>query len=331
MTFINWDFEKDYKRDCKYFLGVDVARYGGDQNAYVIAEMDKILTVHMAFTNIFTEQINNNPNPTYTIQNAPTAVVTIYFGDTILTKFVSYKIYNNIVGGEVYRVISSNDIFINSPPPTFDFPTYNVLVNSYQYPSNYASLVMGGTDNTIGQIIQNNYLGKLQFSIQRVYMSPSQKQQNGSPAQIITKLSSPIVLNVPSGQVPSQLVIVPFEDDKNTNNLTNFFQQIGTIVYFYQYTSTNTTYYYGNENLVSHPASSVLNYQNNSDNMFEQNISYNRLNTVTQENQFNFNLIQLPGIFPSTNINNTTIIPFFNIPLNTPTPYVFDSQNSESE
>ena len=40
MTFINWEFSKDYKRYLRYYLGVDVARYGADENAFVIAEMD---------------------------------------------------------------------------------------------------------------------------------------------------------------------------------------------------------------------------------------------------------------------------------------------------
>lgn len=41
MTFINWDFSIDYNRKFKYYLGVDVARYGGDENAFVISEMDE--------------------------------------------------------------------------------------------------------------------------------------------------------------------------------------------------------------------------------------------------------------------------------------------------
>jgi len=39
MTFMSWDFKTDYKKDCKYFLGVDFARYGQDENAFVVAEM----------------------------------------------------------------------------------------------------------------------------------------------------------------------------------------------------------------------------------------------------------------------------------------------------
>jgi hypothetical protein len=40
MTFINWEFKKDYKQSAKYYLGVDIARYGGDENGFVIAELD---------------------------------------------------------------------------------------------------------------------------------------------------------------------------------------------------------------------------------------------------------------------------------------------------
>lgn len=37
MTFINWD--KVIHKDRSYYLGLDVARYGGDENAFVIAEL----------------------------------------------------------------------------------------------------------------------------------------------------------------------------------------------------------------------------------------------------------------------------------------------------
>lgn len=286
-------------------------------NGNIIATMGNVLSINMSFTNIFTEQIYENPNPSYSIQSAPTATVSIFYGNNLITKFVSYKIYNNIVGGEVYRVIASNDIYVSSPPPTFDFNTYNILINNYVYPSNYAYLEMNGINNSYEEIIKNNYLGKLKFSIQRIYMSPGQKQSDGNPTQIITKISPPITLDVGAGDIPSQLVIVPFQEDKEANHLSNFFQQIGTYVYFYQYSATDTSYYYGNTNLIQH-SSSVLNLQNNSDSMFNPNIQYNRLETVTQENQFNFNLIQLPGFFPSTGINNPTIVPFYMIPLNVP-------------
>ena len=39
MTFIDWNFEKDFNKNLSYYCGVDIARYGGDENAFVIAEM----------------------------------------------------------------------------------------------------------------------------------------------------------------------------------------------------------------------------------------------------------------------------------------------------
>lgn len=38
--FRTWEYKTDYLKDRRYFLGVDVARFGGDENAFAIAEMD---------------------------------------------------------------------------------------------------------------------------------------------------------------------------------------------------------------------------------------------------------------------------------------------------
>jgi len=39
MTFTEWEREKNYSRAARYYLGVDFARYGGDENAFVIVEL----------------------------------------------------------------------------------------------------------------------------------------------------------------------------------------------------------------------------------------------------------------------------------------------------
>lgn len=39
MTFMEWNHDRDYRLGKKYYLGVDIARYGGDENAFIIAEM----------------------------------------------------------------------------------------------------------------------------------------------------------------------------------------------------------------------------------------------------------------------------------------------------
>ena len=41
MTFISWQKSKDYIPSANYYLGVDIARYGGDQNAFVVCELLK--------------------------------------------------------------------------------------------------------------------------------------------------------------------------------------------------------------------------------------------------------------------------------------------------
>jgi hypothetical protein len=41
MSFIGWDFKWDYNRSRRYYLGADIARYGADENAFVIAEMNE--------------------------------------------------------------------------------------------------------------------------------------------------------------------------------------------------------------------------------------------------------------------------------------------------
>lgn len=39
MTFIDWNMKEDRRANSKFYLGVDIARYGGDENAFVIAEL----------------------------------------------------------------------------------------------------------------------------------------------------------------------------------------------------------------------------------------------------------------------------------------------------
>jgi hypothetical protein len=41
MTFIEWSKQNDYNKGAGYYLGVDIARYGGDENAFVVCELEK--------------------------------------------------------------------------------------------------------------------------------------------------------------------------------------------------------------------------------------------------------------------------------------------------
>lgn len=53
MNFIGWDYTKEYLKEKKYYLGVDIARYGEDENAFVISELSNnniIKIVHVETT-----------------------------------------------------------------------------------------------------------------------------------------------------------------------------------------------------------------------------------------------------------------------------------------
>ena len=46
-----WEYEEDYKKENNYYLGVDFAAYGGDENAFVICEMiQKKMRIVKCFT-----------------------------------------------------------------------------------------------------------------------------------------------------------------------------------------------------------------------------------------------------------------------------------------
>lgn len=50
-TFIEWSKKLDWNANARYYLGVDFARYGGDENAFVICEMfDKKFKIIKCFT-----------------------------------------------------------------------------------------------------------------------------------------------------------------------------------------------------------------------------------------------------------------------------------------
>jgi hypothetical protein len=48
MSFMEWNFERDFDpQNKRYYLGVDIARYGGDENAFAVAEMSKDNTIRI--------------------------------------------------------------------------------------------------------------------------------------------------------------------------------------------------------------------------------------------------------------------------------------------
>ena len=51
MTMIDWSKKTDYNKSARYYLGVDIARYGGDENAFVICEL---LGTRLKIVKVFT-------------------------------------------------------------------------------------------------------------------------------------------------------------------------------------------------------------------------------------------------------------------------------------
>ena len=51
MTFMFWSKDDDYNTSARYYLGVDIARYGGDENAFVICEL---LKARLKIVRVFT-------------------------------------------------------------------------------------------------------------------------------------------------------------------------------------------------------------------------------------------------------------------------------------
>lgn len=53
MTFMEWSLTKDRNPTARYYLGVDIARYGGDENAFVVCELSG---TNLKIVKVFTTQ-----------------------------------------------------------------------------------------------------------------------------------------------------------------------------------------------------------------------------------------------------------------------------------
>lgn len=273
-------------------------------NEIIIADYNNVQTLNIKLLNMFSPNENKiNINPTYNIPNTPISIISFLSGDTLLYKIASYKIYNNKVSGEIYRIIKSQNYFINDPPEIYDFKTYNKIIANYQFSNNLIKLTFGTSNNTIKQKIIGSYGGSIKFSIRRVFYSPSKDGK-----EIITKNSIPLVLNVLNNDnIPNNIVIRPFSNDKDKNNLNSFFKPKATILYFYKITNYSSTYNFSDKNPIS-VSKNVLKLQNNADNMFKDSIQYDNLTSVERTNTSTFNMTYVTTV--NSNLNDSTIIPF---------------------
>jgi hypothetical protein len=125
-------------------------------------------------------------------------VVSIFNGNNLHTKYISFKLYEiedtYKVDSDVYRVIKSNDIYINRPPANYDYDTYFHIINSYKFSSDsdYITLslrpVLTVDDQKIYDLISTYYDKKLTFSIQREFIGPTGNT-------IVTKESQTYIIN----------------------------------------------------------------------------------------------------------------------------------------
>jgi hypothetical protein len=282
-----------------------------NENIIAISTVDNLKNMHIKIYNKFTNEDNILINQPYYTSETLKAVVSIFNNNLLMTKFASYKVYNGKVGGEVYRIIKSKDIFIDQAPPLYDFKTYDVLINNYKYPANCVTPIFG-TSTGLSSVLNTFPSGKILYSIQRVFYSPTGNN-------ITTKASEPAFVNISSGgQIPTSLQVCPFKQDQDVNSLEKFFNPNGTILYIYKKTSTNSSYSYSNPNY-KYYALSALNLQNNANNMYGSNAEYlgiSDLSSVQIVDKNTYTMIKVGLYSPDSGNNNLesiTTIPFTDI------------------
>lgn len=269
---------------------------------YLIAN-DGSLNIKIKFYNKFNNENNINVNLPNSIPNTLNAVVLVSHEDTDILKFVSYKVYQNKVNNEVYKIIKSGNTLIDNPPKLYDFHAYEVITKHYRYPGNLLSISSYNTTNydTIKILNQNYQNGIIHFSVQRVFYSPSNEE-------IITRSSEKIPLNVMNNNlIANNIVIAPFSDDKMANNLDTFFKPKATILYFYKFINENITYDYSDKSM-NHRPSNVMKFQNNGNSMFKNNIEYNNLLSVEKITNNTYNMTLVGRL--KSDLNKNTIFPF---------------------
>ena len=92
----------------------------------------------------------------------PVCIVSVFLNDLLMYKYASYKVYNKKVDKQLYNIIKSQDIFIDQPPPIYDYPTYNTILNNYKFADNYLYMVGSGS-STMLNTINKDYFNNIKF------------------------------------------------------------------------------------------------------------------------------------------------------------------------
>jgi len=269
-------------------------------NAVMLDSSGKETTtyLHIKFYNIFINE--KNINPPFPKPEEFNSVVSVFSNDTLVNKFVSYKVYGTTVSEEVYRIIMTSNFYIERIPPLYDLKAYDKIIGNYEYHPNYLTASFGTTNSTILNTINNNYKGKIKFAIQRVFYSPTNEN-----TEIITQKSPDIILDVVlNNQIPNNISVSSFRTDQVANNLDSFLKPKATILYFYKLITINSSYQYKNPDVTEN--NSVLKIKNNATTITMPNIVYNDLSSVeevltssyiiTYVNKYNSNLSDVTNI-----------------------------------
>jgi len=285
-----------------------------NENITAVSSKYKQNNMHIKLFNKFNSEGSILINEPYYTPETLNAVVSIFDNNLLITKFASYKVYNGKVGGEVYRIIKSKDIYIDQAPPLFDYATYEVLMNNYKYPDSdtlYTSSDMTYVNNSskYNKIISIFPTGKLLISVQRVFYSPT-------GTTIKTKASDPYLMSITSGNnnILSSFIICPFSVDKQVNNLVKFFEPKETILYFYTLDQTNSSYSYSNPD-IQIPISG-LKLQNGAENMYGYSnyLLVNDLTSVQQVSSNTYMMTSAGSYSPNSDpLTSYTTIPFDDI------------------
>jgi hypothetical protein len=251
--------------------------------------------LHIKFYNNFSKEGQKNINPPFYKPEEFNCVVSIYSYNALINKFASYRVYNNKAGDELYRIIITRNFHIEQAAPIYDYKAYSIITGKYLFPSNFITISFGETNANILNTISTKYQGTIKFCIQRVFYSPTNDN-----TEIITHKSPEISLNVISdGQIPKAITVCSFQNDQTTNGLDSFFRPKSTILYFYKYINSDSTYQFADANNISKPNTS-LNIKNNAFNITAPNMIFNNLGsvekiitnnyTITRVNSYNSNL-----------------------------------------
>ena len=260
-----------------------------------------------AFSNLQDEDPSNQEDSSDSlVSDVLVGIVLVSNSDNKITnKFAIYKLDSKgYLSNQAIPIIQNKSYIYKIPKPLYNMDNYFTIVsNNYKYPENLISFQFGETNTDIFDKLTNKYNGTLRFSIQRVYRSPL-------GGDIITRVSKDININaIQNLQIPTQIIISPFDNDKILNNITNFdeFSPKYTILYFYKITNTNQIFRYNSPNLTT-VNNSEFKFKNNANSMFKNNVAFNDFKTATKLLK-NVNSMVLVGKYNS-NASSSTIINF---------------------